>query len=235
MKLIKIIILFLPFLLIAQSNTKELETLEKLYSLKNKEDKENAEAKEIIYGYYFDTKDEVRKKRNKLSDNAYKEISDYQSKLWSEIMLQSKGYNSKSFLFSHQKSLKTYRELVLDKLYDLINEQNQESYANYEYVIDTMSSYLVNSKEVIVTKNYLISNNWKDDNSEFKFYSNGSFYIKWDNGEILWTKWELKNKILNIGIGLNNKMIPHRILSSKENYFQYIADNSNTVYTAKRE
>ncbi len=97
----------------------------------------------------------------------------------------------------------------------------------------------VNTETINTTINSNISNQyfigkWSDENSVFTFYSNGDYYIKWDNGNEIWTKWQLVGDRLYLGLGDNNNLLRHYILSDDYNSFRYRAEGDNKVYNAYR-
>jgi hypothetical protein len=97
----------------------------------------------------------------------------------------------------------------------------------------------VNTETTNTTTNSNISNQyfigkWTDENSVFTFYSSGDYYIKWDNGNEIWTKWQLVDDRLYLGLGDNNNLLRHYILSDEYNSFRYRAEGDNKVYNAYR-
>jgi hypothetical protein len=96
-----------------------------------------------------------------------------------------------------------------------------------------------NTDIINTTTNSNISNQyfigkWSDENSVFTFYSSGDYYIKWTSGNEIWSKWQLDGDMLYIGLGENNNLLRHYILSDEYNSFRYRAEGDNTVYNAFR-
>lgn len=82
-------------------------------------------------------------------------------------------------------------------------------------------------------KSYFIGR-WRDDNSSFTIYDGGDYYIKWDNGDEKWSKWEYFDGKLYFGTGFNNSMTRQYVLSSEDNSFRYIEDGTKNEYSAYR-
>ena len=84
-----------------------------------------------------------------------------------------------------------------------------------------------------LNRNYFVGS-WRDDNSSFVIYDDGDYYIKWDTGETLWTKWEYYEGKLYFGTGNNKSMMRQYIISNEGNSFRYLEEGSNTIYNAYR-
>lgn len=99
---------------------------------------------------------------------------------------------------------------------------------------DIEKSYTGDNKaKKVLNPNYFIGT-WKDENSIFTFRTDGTFYIKWDNQQYLWSSWTFENNLLYIGIGQNKALMAHSILSFTNDNFKYKAINDNTTYNAAR-
>ena len=102
--------------------------------------------------------------------------------------------------------------------------------ATINTVPEEVNTETINSN---ISNQYFIGR-WSDENSVFTFYSNGDYYIKWTDGNEIWTKWQLVGDRLYLGLGDNNNLLRHYILSDGYNYFRYRAEGGNTVYNAYR-
>ena len=104
-----------------------------------------------------------------------------------------------------------------------------------EEVVDSIAAPAVEQIDIAseLTRQYFIGK-WSDENSTFVFYENGDYYIKWDSGQIKWTKWELYNGKLYFGTGYNNEFIRQFITSKTLNFFSYREDGTETTYNAYR-
>lgn len=81
-----------------------------------------------------------------------------------------------------------------------------------------------------ITQTYFIGE-WEDGNSNFKFYSNGDFYLKIKGGSETWTRWAYINNELFIGSGINK--IKFDLEYIDEDSFS-INKNESTWYLATR-
>ena len=105
--------------------------------------------------------------------------------------------------------------------------------------IENQNNEEINNQTANTTLNSLISNEyflgrWTDENSKFEFYKSGDYHIKMYDGLEIWTNWKLYNNELYIGLGANNKLVRHFILSDELNSFRYRAENDNIIYNANR-
>lgn len=94
------------------------------------------------------------------------------------------------------------------------------------------TSAVGNNSASQITSSYFLGK-WRDENSEFTFYSNGDYYIKWDDGSTLWTTWVYTGVNLYIGNGKNKDMVRHYFTNYNINYFSY-AEDGGTTYNAQR-
>lgn len=107
----------------------------------------------------------------------------------------------------------------------IVQEHNVSSEAdNVKNFVDVASN---------LNRNYFVGS-WRDDNSSFVIYDDGDYYIKWDTGETLWTKWEYYEGKLYFGTGNNKSMMRQYIVSNEGNSFRYLEEGSNTIYNAYR-
>ncbi len=115
-----IIILFFSNIISSQN---DIETLEKMYEMvQNNADRES-KARDIVMSYYYDTKDKVKEKSDKLTKEEYEELNLYQKMLWSKIKMYINDFYNGSYSKYYEKNkryLEDYRETILDKLYDKI-------------------------------------------------------------------------------------------------------------------
>lgn len=82
-----------------------------------------------------------------------------------------------------------------------------------------------------LNRNYFFGN-WRDNDSEFTFYSNGDYYIKWNNGIEKWFKWKyIDNKLY---LYFEDLQISMDILYSNYNSFSYSERGIKKVWTAYR-
>ncbi|RKS00572.1 protein kinase family protein [Flavobacterium sp. 102] len=104
-----------------------------------------------------------------------------------------------------------------------------------EEAVDSAAAPITNHIDVATNlyRNYFVGR-WSDENSTFVFYDDGDYFIKWDNGNSKWTKWEYYDGKLYFGTGYNNSMIRQYVLSFESNSFRYIEDGTETVYSAYR-
>lgn len=165
-----IIILFLSLFtwqLIAQSNSNsDIQTLEKLYNLHNKEIAENTAAKEKIYKYYFETNEKIRENRSKMNNSDYLALDNYQRQLWNEITNRYKLYtNAKDFLSQELHSLNNYRDNVLNKLSDFIinkkvsKENYVDSKAELQFYKNELEKFIVDNKKLSEQAEFLKNTN----------------------------------------------------------------------------
>ena len=131
--------------------------------------------------------------------------------------------------------------VVVDSAATFINTDTEPTVIVDSAAVATQNtvSEEANTDIVNTTTNSNISNQyfigkWSDENSVFTFYSNGDYYIKWTSGNEIWSKWQLDGDILYIGLGENNNLLRHYILSDEYNSFRYRAEGDNTVYNAFR-
>lgn len=116
-----------------------------------------------------------------------------------------------------------------DTVATIVDSQSVDTIA-----VSTGSSNMNNSDVASnLYRNYFVGK-WSDENSTFVFYDDGDYFIKWDNGNSKWTKWEYYNGKLYFGTGYNNSMIRQYVLSYESNSFKYIEDGTETAYSAYR-
>lgn len=107
----------------------------------------------------------------------------------------------------------------------IVQEQNISSETdNVNNFVDVASN---------LNRSYFVGS-WRDDNSSFVIYDDGDYFIKWDTGETLWTKWEYYEGKLYFGTGYNKSMMRQFIISNESNSFRYLEEGSNTIYNAYR-
>jgi hypothetical protein len=104
-----------------------------------------------------------------------------------------------------------------------------------EQVVDSAAAPITSHVDVAsnLYRNYFVGR-WRDDNSSFVIYDDGDYYIKWDNGDVKWSKWQYYDGKLYFGTGYNNSMIRQYILSNEDNSFRYIEEGTETIYSAYR-
>ncbi|WP_299399109.1 hypothetical protein [uncultured Gelidibacter sp.] len=118
--LILLAVIFISNASYAQS---EIETLEKMYNMVQNDREKEAKAKELVWSYYSQTKEKVRKESGKLTQDEYDSLNNYQSRNWNQITnaIRDNFRNNYSKFYSQKKQfLEDYREDVLDKLYKYI-------------------------------------------------------------------------------------------------------------------
>lgn len=131
-----IIIIFLTGNLSFAQN--ENEKLEQLYNLVQRDRANEFYAQELVNNYYFDTKDKVRAKYDKLTSEEYKNLDRYQKMMWENITSSIKYSYSGKYLKYYQENkdvLEKYREKILDKLYEYIynsDKKKDEKLVYYE-------------------------------------------------------------------------------------------------------
>lgn len=101
----------------------EIETLEKMYNMVQNDRERESKAKDLVMSYYYGTKDKVREKSDKLTQEEYDNLNSYQTRYWSQITNAIRDYYGSSYskFYAQKKDfLEKYREDVLDKLYKYI-------------------------------------------------------------------------------------------------------------------
>jgi len=118
--LILLSIILLSNLSFAQS---EIETLEKMYNMMENDRAKESKAQEIVMSYYYDTKDKIREKSDRLTQNEYNSLNKSMNMTWNQIKsaIRSNYGNSYSKFYSQKRDfLEEWREDTLDKLYKYI-------------------------------------------------------------------------------------------------------------------
>lgn len=159
------------------------------------------------------------------------------------IFLISKHYNSSTVDYPSVDALVVdSAAVVIDSAAVVVDSAASvvDSAASVEVDSDTEPTLLLTNEtedgdaaSAKIPSTYFIGQ-WRDGNSEFEFYSNGDYYIKWDDGTTRWTKWIDTDGKLYIGFGENNEMIRHYFSYHTDNYFSYVAQGDTTAYFAKR-
>ena len=108
---------------------KEIQTLEKMYNLQKEEEKDEIDAQKQIFNFKNETSEAVRINRSKLAADEYKSLDEMQKFLWKRITDKQKNYNSsKKFLAYEYDLLNNYREEILNRLNQYVNNDDRINY-----------------------------------------------------------------------------------------------------------
>jgi len=117
--------------------------------------------------------------------------------------------------------------VVVDTTAELINSDTEPT------TINATTSIADNTASSQIASEYF-TGEWRDENSTFQFFSDGDYYIKWDNGTSKWTRWIYTDEKLYIGVGDKNEMVRHYFTYYNNSHFSYISQGSNTMFNAWR-
>jgi uncharacterized protein YoxC len=101
----------------------EIETLEKMYNMVQNDREREVKAKDLVMSYYYGTKDKIREKSDKLTQEEYDALNKSLNMTWNQITnaIRENFGNSYSKFYSQKKDfLERFREDSLDKLYKYI-------------------------------------------------------------------------------------------------------------------
>jgi hypothetical protein len=116
--------LILPALIFSQTarqleSDREMRTLEKMYLLDKEIKQESSDSQEKILNYRNEVKGEIRRNRNRLSNEQYSKVIIYEEKYWDIVTNKRKEYNRNiDFLRNEMQLLNNYRNNTLDFLYN---------------------------------------------------------------------------------------------------------------------
>lgn len=193
-----IIIVYLLFISVStfaqsqqQRAERDMQTMEKLYDLKNKETEEETLAQEKIFSYKNEVSEKIRENISKISNEQYVSLDLLQSILWKQIIETRKFYQtSKNFLSNEIRLLNNYREKVLNRLYQYINNpdksyQNQTNQVTEENkkIVDELTNCQLYNQQLIK-----FNNNLKSENEALKKQND---YLKTNNAVLINSSKEL--------------------------------------------
>lgn len=193
-----IIIVYLLFISVStfaqsqqQRAERDMQTMEKLYDLKNKETEEETLAQEKIFSYKNEVSEKIRENISKISNEQYESLDLLQSILWKQIIETRKFYQtSKNFLSNEIRLLNNYREKVLNRLYQYINNpdksyQNQTNQVTEENkkIVDELTNCQLYNQQLIK-----FNNNLKSENEALKKQND---YLKTNNAVLINSSKEL--------------------------------------------
>jgi hypothetical protein len=108
---------------------KEIQTLEKMYNLQKEDEKNEIEAQKQIFSFKNETSEAIRLNRSKITNEEFKSLNELQIMLWKRITDKQKYYNSsKKFLANEYHLLNNYREDILNRLNQYINNDDRITY-----------------------------------------------------------------------------------------------------------
>lgn len=136
MKYIFTIVLFISaqVIIMAQSNNKsksdrEIEIMEKMENRIDEKEKSEIEAQKQIFSFKNETNEAIRLNRSKITNEEFKNLNELQIMLWKRITDKQKYYNSsKKFLANEYHLLNNYREDILNRLNQYINNDDRITY-----------------------------------------------------------------------------------------------------------
>ena len=146
---------------------REMQVMEKLSNLKDKETEEETQAQEKILSYKNYTSEKIRENISNLTIEQYESLNSLQSILWRQITDTKKYYPTyKKFLSSEISLLNNYREKVLNRLYEYINNpaKNYQSQTNQATVQYNKSHDELNNCQVDNKKLTVLNSNLKGEN-----------------------------------------------------------------------
>ena len=104
----------------------DIQTLEKLYGMMEREKANETKAMQIIFSYRNEVKSEIRKNSKNLTEESYNYLIKKEKDLWENSIQYSikNFYNSdySSYLAKNINSLESYKEIMLDSLYKYLQE-----------------------------------------------------------------------------------------------------------------
>lgn len=108
---------------------KEIQTLEKMYNLQKEDEKNEIEAQKQIFSFKNETSEAIRLNSSKITNEEFKSLNELQIMLWKRITDKQKYYNSsKKFLANEYHLLNNYREDILNRLNQYINNDDRITY-----------------------------------------------------------------------------------------------------------
>lgn len=118
--LILLSIVLLSNVTVAQN---DIETLEKMYRMVENDRARESQARDLVMSYYYDLKDKVREKSDRLTREEYNYLNKSMNMTWNQITNAIRdNYGSSYYEFYSQQRgfLEKFREGILDKLYEYI-------------------------------------------------------------------------------------------------------------------
>lgn len=84
-----------------------------------------------------------------------------------------------------------------------------------------------------INKDYLIGK-WKDQNSTFTIYNNGTILLIFDNGKTLFGNWELTENKLKFIFDFGKTIDEYIIIELTDKIFKYKGTKEQTVWSADK-